>query len=46
MKLEQKGVPLYQAVSEAILRQIKSGELVTNQRLSSESELCAIYSAQ
>jgi GntR family transcriptional regulator len=44
MKLEQKAVPLYQAVSEAILRQIKSGELRQNQRLSSESELCAIYS--
>ena len=44
MKLEQKAVPLYQAVSEAILRQVKSGELEPNQRLSSESELCAIYS--
>ena len=44
MKLEQKAVPLYQAVSEAILRQIKSGELRPNQRLASESELCAIYS--
>jgi len=44
MKLEQKAVPLYQAVSEAILRQIKSGELKQNQRLSSESELCSYYS--
>ena len=44
MKLEQKAVTLYQAVSEAILRQIKSGELRPNQRLASESELCAIYS--
>ncbi len=44
MKLEQKAVPLYQAVSEAILRQIKSGELKPNQRLPSESELCAMYS--
>lgn len=44
MKLEQKAVPLYQAVSDAILRQIKSGELKQNQRLASESELCAFYS--
>jgi len=44
MKVEQKATPLYQAVSEAILRQIKSGELKPNERLPSESELCAIYS--
>src|SRR5574341_460628 len=44
MKVEQKAAPLYQAVSEAILRQIKSGELKPNERLPSESELCEIYS--
>src|SRR5574341_1497326 len=44
MKVEQKAAPLYQAVSEAILRQIKSGELKPSERLPSESELCAIYS--
>jgi GntR family transcriptional regulator len=44
MKLEQKANPLYQAVSEAILRQVKSGELKPNDRLPSENELCEIYS--
>ena len=44
MKLEQKANPLYQAVLEAILRQIKSGELKPNDRLPSENELCEIYS--
>jgi GntR family transcriptional regulator len=44
MKLEQKTHPLYQAVSEAILRQIKSGELKPNDRLPSEGDLCEIYS--
>ncbi len=44
MKLEQKANPLYQAVSEALLRQIRSGELKPNDRLPSESELCELYS--
>jgi len=43
--MEQHAKPLYQVVSEAILRQIKSGELKPNDRLPSESELCEIYSA-
>lgn len=44
MRLEQKASPLYQAASEAILRQIRSGELKPNDRLPSESDLCELYS--
>src|SRR4030066_910780 len=44
MKLEQKANPLYQAVSEAILKRISSGELKPNDRLPSESDLCEMYS--
>jgi len=43
--MEQHAKPLYQVVSEAILRQIKSGELKPNDRLPSESELCELHSA-
>ncbi|MDH5506666.1 MAG: GntR family transcriptional regulator [Anaerolineae bacterium] len=35
--------PLYQAVADALLSQIESGELQANERLPSESELCSIY---
>ena len=44
MKIEQKASPLYRAVSEDILRQIKSGGLGPNDRLPSESDLCEMYS--
>ncbi len=44
MKLEQKANPLYQAVSDAIMNQIKSGALKPNDRLPSENELGEIYS--
>jgi GntR family transcriptional regulator len=43
--MEQHAKPLYQIVSESILRRIKSGELKLNDRLPSESELCEIHSA-
>ena len=43
--MEHHAKPLYQVVSEAILRQIKSGELKPNDRLPSESELCELHSA-
>lgn len=42
--MEQHAKPLYQVVSESILRQIESGELKPNDRLPSESELCEIHS--
>jgi len=44
IRKEQKAGPLYRTVSEAILRQIKSGGLKPNDRLPSESELCEQYS--
>ena len=37
------GKPLYQAVSDSILEQIRSGQLSPNQRIPSESDLCALY---
>ncbi len=43
MKLEQKANPLYQAVSEAILKRISSGEFKPNDRLPSESDLGEYY---
>jgi len=42
--MEQHAKPLYQVVSESILRQIESGELKPNDRLPSESDLCEIHS--
>lgn len=44
ISMEQHAKPLYQVVSESILRQIESGELRPNDRLPSESELCEIHS--
>jgi GntR family transcriptional regulator len=44
MNREQQAKPLYQIVSEAILRQIESGELKPNDRLPSEHDLGEIYS--
>jgi len=42
--MDQQSNPLYQAVSEAILRQIMAGDLKPGTRLPSESELCRAYS--
>jgi GntR family transcriptional regulator len=42
--MEHQAKPLYEVVSQAILRQIESGELKPNDRLPSESELCEIHS--
>ncbi len=44
VKLEPKAGPLYEAVSEALLRRISLGELKPNDRLPSENELCEMYS--
>jgi GntR family transcriptional regulator len=44
LKLEQKAGPLYQAVSEVLLKRISRGELKPNDRLPSESDLCEQYS--
>ena len=44
MKMEQQSRPLYQVVSDSILQKIESDELKPNDRLPSESELCALYS--
>ncbi len=39
----QTGKPLYQAVADAILEQIQAGQLSANQRIPSESDLCARF---
>ena len=44
MARDEKAKPLYQIVVESILDQVNSGQLESNQRLPSESELCQIYS--
>ena len=44
MNREQQAKTLYQIVKESILNQIKSGELKPNDRLPSESDLCARFS--
>lgn len=44
MTREELAKPLYQIVVESILDQVDSGQLIANQRLPSESELCQIYS--
>jgi GntR family transcriptional regulator len=44
MDADKQAKPLYQVVSEAILKQIETGELNPNDRLPSEHELSQIYS--
>ena len=44
MTRDEKAKPVYQIVVESILDQVNSGQLESNQRLPSESELCQIYS--
>ena len=44
MTRDELAKPLYQIVVESILDQVDSGQLIANQRLPSESELCQIYS--
>jgi GntR family transcriptional regulator len=43
MDREQKARPLYQVVVESILDQIKAGQLKSDEKIPSESELCKIY---
>jgi len=44
MEGENQARPLYQVLVEAILEQVRMGELQPNQRLPSEGELCRIHS--
>lgn len=43
MERELKAKPLYQVVVESILNQIKTGQLTTDDKIPSESDLCKIY---
>ena len=41
---EPQAKPLYQVVEESILDQIRTGQLQTDEKIPSESELCRLYS--
>jgi len=43
MEREPKAKPLYQVVVGSILNQIKTGQLTTDEKIPSESELCKIH---